>query len=309
VPIPAGSGSPIVVVGSYRPGIGSVLADWSVVLDDWSASSTDANGTEWLLSKVEGWRDRPEIRNSLDARPADHGAFDGPSYLGTRVITLEGTAICASKNLGYLSADIIASICQDPARLYTLTVTEPGRPVRQCEVRLAAATKVGEPLADGLAFDWNLQLIAPDPRRYATTLSTVGPLTLPASPDAGRTLPLTLPTTFPGAGTASAVGIAVNDGTFPTRPTVLLAGPSSNPQIQHVTSGRAVALSYDIAAGEWITLDFDRRTVMLNDVAGRAYALTPSSSWFELQPGSNELRYVAGGGGGSATVTWRSAWL
>lgn len=298
----------------YRPGtLTAPLTGWAVTLDGWAAGGTytgtvDNNATEWWITKCDGWRDRPAMRVASTDRQADHGSFDAPSYLASRVITVEGVAVCTSEAVAYLSADIMASVCSDPAVLYPLVVTEPGRPDRRANVRLNDATKVGEPYGAGnVAFDWSLQLRAPDPRRYADDETAIT-LTLPTGAGTGLTLPVTLPFTIP-SGVATNVATAVNDGTFPTRPVVTFTGPVTDPAIANLTTGRTLAFTYDLAAGESLTVDFDARSVLLNGEVSRAYAIDYGSAWWDLQPGNNDVQYAAGGGTGQATITYRSAWI
>lgn len=297
----------------YRPTPGVPLTGWAVTLDGWAAGGTftgsvDANGTAWWITGVKGWRDRPAPRTADTDRQADHGSFDAPSYLPARIISVEGFAEATTETLGYLSADIMASVCSDTAVLYPLVVTEPGRPNRRCNVRLSAETLVGEPYgASNGTFDWSLQLRAPDPRRYADAETDIV-LTLPTGAGTGLIPPLTPPILIP-SGVATNVATAVNDGTFATRPVVSFFGPVTNPAIANLTTARTLAFNLDILAGDTVTVDFDAKSVLLNGEVSRAYAIAPGSAWFDLQPGNNDIQYAASAGTGQATITYRSAWI
>jgi hypothetical protein len=304
VPIPAGPAAP----STYRPGIGTTLSGWSVELDGWSAGAMDANLTEWWITAVEGWRDRPAMRVSSQARQADHGSFDAPSYLDSRIITIEGTAVCPDEDTAYLSADIMASVCQDPAVLYPLVVIEPGRPVRRANVRLNAGTKVGEPYGAGaVAFDWSLLLRAPDPRRYADTETAVT-LTLPSGADAGLQIPFTVPFYIPDSGVSTNRATVINEGTFATRPVVTFVGPVGSPAIVNLTQGKTLAFDISITSGQTLVVDFASRSVLLDGTVSRAYTIAYGSAWWDLAPGSNDVQY-AGVGSGTALLTYRSSWL
>lgn len=298
----------------YRPAVTPPLAGWALELDGWGAGgiglspTVDANGTCWWITSVEGWRDRPAMRVASTPRQADHGSYDAPSYLDSRIITVGGVAEATTESLAYLSADIMASVCSDPAVLYPLVVTEPGRPDRRCNVRLNDATKVGSAYgASSTVFDWSLQLRAPDPRRYAAT-DTVATLTLPIGAGTGLTLPITVPFTLPTTVAANRATI-VNDGTFATRPVVTFYGPVTDPVIANLTTGRNLAFDLDLLAGETLAVDFDARSVILNGTVSRTYAIVPGSAWWELAPGSNDVQYAAGAGTGPAVLTYASAWI
>lgn len=304
MPIPAGPGT---LVGTYRPGTLPTTSVY-VELDGWAATALDGYGTEWWLTKVEGWRDRPAMRVASTPRQADHGSYDAPSYLDSRIVTVEGTAIATSEANAYLSADIVASVCADPSALYPLVVAEPGRPIRRAMVRLNDATKVSSPYGiDSTAFDWSLQLRAPDPRRYAAT-DTVTTLTLPIGAGTGLTLPITVPITLPTTVAANRATV-VNDGTFATRPVVTFYGPVTDPVIANMTAGLNLAFDLDLLAGETLAVDFDARSVILNRTVSRAYAIVPGSAWWELAPGNTDVQYAAGAGTGPAILTYASAWI
>lgn len=303
MPIPAGP--PLIDLGAYRPAT-FPLTDIYLEVDGWAAPALDDNGTTWVVQSVEGWNGTPETRTAGSDRQADHGSFDAPAYYGSRVITAEGFAVSPTRDLSMLAQDVMASVCGDMTRLTALIVVEPGRPARRCHVRLNAATKVA-PVYGGYAFDWSLQLKAPDPRRYADA-ETVITLTLPTGAGTGLTVPFTVPFSIPSS-VATNAAAAVNDGTFSTRPVVTFYGPVVNPAIANLTQGRTLAFDYTVNAGETLTVDFDARSVLLNGDVSRAYAISPGSAWWEIQPGINDLQYQAGGGTGQATVTYRGAWL
>lgn len=304
MPIPAG---PFVeTLTGYRPATATSLTNCFIQLDDWAASAIDDAGVEWWLTGLEGWNGSPDVRLSGVDRPQDHGQFDGPTYLASRVITATGTAIAPNQTTALYARDVLSSLCWDTGRLYELRVTEVGRPVRRASVRLNTATKIG-PINE-VAWDWQIQLKAPDPRRYGDD-ETALVLSPPTGASGGITLPLTVPFTLSTTGLSTSGGTAINAGTFPTRPVVTLAGPLVDPQIANLTSGRSLSLNITLASGDTLVLDFDRRTVILNGSAGRSNTLTSSAAWWQLNPGGNDLAFTAGGGAGTATVRFASAWL
>jgi hypothetical protein len=289
----------------YRPPSTAAVADY-ISLDGWSASAVDEQGTEWWLAKLDGWHGSPDGRLSTVDRPADHGQFDGPTYLTSRVITASGTAIATDRTGALLARDIVSSLCWDPSRLYTLRVTEPGRPTRRASVRLNTGIKVAE--VSDVAFDFQIQWKAPDPRRYAD-IETILTLSPPTGAVGGITYPLTVPFSFNTTGLSTSSATAVNAGTIATRPLVILHGPLVDPQIGNVSAQRTLSFLLTIAGGDSLTVDFDRRTVLLNGTASRASALTATAAWWELAPGGNDLQFTAGGGDGLCEVRYRSSWL
>lgn len=297
----------------YRPTHTTLAADTYITLDGWAATNNpgdaaDTTLTEWWLTSLDGWHNTPDLRLSGVDRPQDHGQFDGPTYWTSRVITATGTAIAPDKPTAYTARDIITSLCWDPAVLWTLQVTEPGPGTRRAYVRLNTATKTSD--VNDVAFDWQIQFKAPDPRKYAD-IEPSSPVTLspPTGAVGGVPYPTTVPFSFTTVGLATSTASITNAGTAPTRPTVTLNGPLADPQIANVTVGRSLAFTgLNIAAGDNVVIDFDRRTALYNGSASRNNYLAASSAWWELAPGGNNITIAAGGGSGTAVIAWRSAW-
>jgi hypothetical protein len=288
----------------YRPPTTATMADY-ITLDGWAATGVDTQGTEWWLSTLDGWHGTPDLRLSGVDRVQDHGQYDGPSFLASRVITAAGTAISPDRATALLARDIVSSLCWDASRLYTLQVTGPAG-TRRAQVRLNAATKASE--LSEVAFEWQVQFKAPDPRRYDDTEQVIT-LTPPTGAVGGLTVPFTAPFTISTSGLSTSSATLTNNGTVATRPTVTLTGPLVDPVIANVTAMRSLSFTITLAAGDTLTIDFDRRTALLNGTASRGNTLTSSAAWWELAPGGNDVAFTAGGGTGTAEVRWRSAWL
>jgi hypothetical protein len=295
VPIPA----------EYRPATAS-LEQIRLAVDGWTAGAVDTQGTLWRPTTLEGWWESAPIATSIVDRPLDHGGFDGPSFYRPRVITVNGIAVSPDLATNLRARDIVASVCADPSVLYPLVVTEPGRPSRRCMVRMSSAAKARD-VTDTIC-EWSLIFVAPDPRRYDNT-ETVIVLSPPTGAAGGITVPLTVPFSISTTGMSTSSATVTNAGTIATRPVVEFAGPLVDPQIANVGAGKSLSMTITLAAGDVLTADFDRRTLLLNGSASRSSTLTASAAWWELAPGGNDLAFTAGGGNGTATVRYRSAWL
>lgn len=290
----------------YRPTF-TPAGDQYVQLDGWAAPASDADGTAWIATEVTGWTAVTAVRLSQLERPRRHGVFDGPNFYGPRIVVVAGTTLAQTRALAIKAQDIMASVAAwDSESLFPLVVTEPGQTPRQCMVRLAAETKVS-PVYGGLAFDWNLSLTAPDPRRYDTT-DTVVDLMLPAANPGGLILPTGVPLTAPLTGAVVNETTLVNNGTANMAPTVTFFGPLTNPAISNNTSGYTLSLAYTLLAGDSLVVDFEARTAMLNGTASRTYALDTSATWWDILPGANDIVFTGAAGTGYAEVRYRSAW-
>lgn len=299
----------------YRPANVTASTQLRITLDDWSAGApgdVDAQGTVWAIGRegIDGWWGAPTPRLSMSARPGEHGAFDGPGFLEPRVITLTGTCDAVDRASARRARDIIASVCGDPSLgLLTLTVTNSGNPTRQAAVRRSAETKT-QFRGGGLTFDWSMILTAPDPRRYAASLSTqfTG---LPSAGAGGLVFPLVFPLLF-GSGTSGGEMTLVNGGTIAMWPVWTIRGPVTGPSITNVTTGTALVFdpTFVVPAGQDLVIDTDAKTVLLQGVNARNRLFT--ASWFRLTPGSTAVRFAAVSGADPAaklTAVWREAWV
>jgi hypothetical protein len=163
----------------------------------------------------------------------------------------------------------------------------------------------GDPLVDRLD-GWarfSLSLIASDPRRYGTeeVSATTG---LPQT-SGGLSLPITLPITI-GATVSSGRVSVTNAGNMATRPTLTVTGPSPAFSITHIGSGKRLASFEAVPAGRSLVLDADRRIALLDGTALRVV----TGSWFDLDPGVNEIAFAAASydPDASMTVSFRSAY-
>lgn len=283
------------------------MASPTFSLDGWSAGDkvVDAFGVKWTLREAEGWDDDPDVRLALESRPQDHGGFDGDAFFESRYITLAGIAEAPDEVAAYQARDRVRAVCSALSERLPLTVIEPHL-TRRCLVRRAGRTRVG-PTTDAV-FQWQLDLVAPDYRKYSDALSTVV-LTLPESGASGVTFPVTFPLVIPVAVGSTGMAVAVNAGEVPTPLTVTIPGPVTNPALENLTTGHRINLSYDLLAGDSLLVDFDNKVVLLNG-SQPIDALAAGSSYWLLEPGANEVRYtaLAGPSGSTMTLEYRSAW-
>lgn len=113
--------------------------------------------------------------------------------------------------------------------------------------------------------------------------------------------------------------VLVNAGDRDAYPVVRLFGPfgdegvgSDKTKVLNVTSARSlVFVGMEIAAGDYVEVDFRRKTIRLNGdgVSKYEYLSFPDSSWWTLTPGSNEVAFRPDTFSGNAQmqVFWRDA--
>lgn len=283
---------------------GTVLQLPTFAVDGWTGNTADADGVEWWVTKEEGWASAPPLRLALVDRPERDGAFDAPAYRSPRVITLEGTAVAPDRIRKEQAKDRLAAVLADGTGLRPLVVTEPHL-TRWALVRLSAETKIVDRKAG--AFDFSLQLTAPDPLRYSAELrrQVCGLL----RPGGGLRFPLSFPLDF-GEGSFGGRLLPANTGTAPTWPRWRITGPCRDPVIANLRTGEELAFALTLRTGETLEVDTDARTVLLRGLASRRSALLPASRWFPLPPGTTPIVFRAAEfADGTLTVEWREAWI
>lgn len=283
--------------------ISSVLALPMYTVDGWAGNTIDGDGVEWWVTKEDGWSTGPGVRLELADRPQRDGSFDARSFRSARVVTLAGTAIAPDRDTRERAKDRLAAVLADGSALTEFVVQE--RTVsRRALVRLSDGTKVTD--RNPVSFDWSIQLTAPDPFRYGTSLHqlTCG---LPR-PGPGITFPLKFPLVF-GQSVDGSLGLG-NAGTATVWPVWTITGPCTEPVIRNDSTGEQLAFALSLFPGDVLTVDAAARTVFLGG-ASRRGALLPRSSWFGLPPGNTTISFDAfdDTASGTLAVSWCDAWI
>ena len=266
-----GVGTPGVPLHTGRVALGTV-----------TLGETDDLGVEWMLERLSGWDDTGST-GTWEQRASDHGGWASPAFLPPRIVTVEGSLVAgsyagASRALDRLKAAVPLSGFE------TLTVVESDDRTLQAEVR-----QEGELLSER-AGGWarfSLSLLAPDPRKYATAVSSSS-TGLPST-SGGLSLPLSMPFSV-NATVTSGVIVATNDGNMATRPTLKLYGPTPpDTRITHRGTGQTIRVPEAVPAGRFLLLDVDNRRALLDGTAARRV----TGAWFDYAPGDNEIALSA----------------
>lgn len=240
-------------------------------------------------------------------RPQRHGLAAGDDYLGERTLDLEVLVKApTAAALGDYLAALGAAFGPADAGPVPLAWWAPNgkRYIEAKSFRIAPGTVQWQA---GTA-DVVCTAIAPDPRIYSGELHS-GSIGLPTS-TGGRTYPRTYPMTYGSSGTLGQLEL-VNAGTAPSpRWQARIDGPVDNPSIVRVDTGQRIDVLASLAAGEFLLIAGDEHTVLLGGTTSRYSWLATPPGWFELEPGSTELRFAAGTSstGALLTVEWRDAW-
>lgn len=266
------------------------------------------DGTVLAFQTLSGWWDAPSTTGATTQYLAADGGWNNTAYWTPRVIELSG--ILAGDSRAQVRDGVerlMRAIPKDA--LEPLVVMEDGL-TRHCMVRMA-----GDPVADWvygphLAVSWNIQLVAPDPRRLAGsgvggdgwTVLTTG---LPAT-TGGLTFPTLIPFLIPATSASGRVRLGYG-GTSTPNAIVEFNGPVSKPGVRDSETGDHLWFDIELAAGETLTVDLRTRVTTLNGVSRRG---TRRGQWINVRNGVT-LEFTAGTYNPDATMVVRTqeAWI
>lgn len=297
----------------YRPALTVAGVDTRIELDGWAAGAPhtlDDHGTQWELQDLLGWWESPGVRLAQQPRPGVHGDFDGPAQSTGRVVTVSGTARSTDFAASQRARDIFLSVMGDPALgLSNLVVYEAGRPTKQAGVRRAAESRTMW-LSDTF-FAWSIILSAPDPRRYADSLSTQF-VSLPGASVGGLVFPLVFPLTFGAGAGAGGQMTLTNAGTLATPILWEIRGPVVAPVITNMSTGARLEFdaTFELDTGDTVLINTDTKTVMQGTISQRAALVVPQ--WWALDTGSTTVRFSGASSDPATarlTATWRDTWM
>lgn len=290
-------------------------------------NTVDERGTVWTLSDIDGWWNLPEVEIPIQRRgPEDDGAYAESGRFIERSLILSGVFLPQSADL--LPDARTRLLSQLDARRETVLRVDESPP-RQLSVRPSGKTRINTVRSSGLT-EFAIELVAADPVKLSVdesvvTLTPRGTIALsngrvyPASP-AGRLYDrdYLAPEELVEEVLDTSESELVNLGNYPTCPTVTFKGPVSNPQIRLVgneelgISDQIIQLNMSLVDGDSVEIDIKNHTVILNKTISRRGAMDYASTWFQLQPGRNTVRYTATATPNNTTtaqVSMRSAWI
>lgn len=274
-----------------------------VAIGDLLLNTVDAGGVFWILEKFEGWGS-PGSTVEFKQRARGHGATSSEAFLKPRVMTLEGTIDAPTPEALTAAVDQLSAAVSLAS--FTLLVAEAGR-VRHCQAQRQDEVIVS--WVDGYTAKFSIQIVAKDPRKFGDLVTAT--TRLPFS-NGGLVRPSTWPRTWTGVSGTGMVTIN-NPGNTQAPVWLRIDGPlpagghsvTHQGKQQTLTFGTALAL----AAGEFVTVDMDRREVLAQGQSARSGYVT-SRGWFSLDPGDNVIAFssVNYSETASLTVTTKPSW-
>jgi hypothetical protein len=259
----------------------------------------DDNGIVWALLDVQGF-DSPDTSGDVVQRGSDHGGWPSPQYYAPRGITLKIQASAATQAL----RDVARATLQQAVPVNDLAPFVYNEPLPKT-LMVRRKGRIVEKYPTLMDVVFTVVLVAPDPRKYSTTVQTVS-ATTPTSAG-GLAPPWTPPITLP-AQTPPGQLVVTNLGNFETRPTLTITGPATAPAVYDATDGQTISWSgITMASSDTLVIDLDQRTALLD---GMYVAADLPSAWFVCEPGETQLQLAgAPGAGATLTATWQDAYI
>jgi hypothetical protein len=256
----------------------------------------DEFGVDWAIDKdgFDGWGATASTLRVVQ-KPRASGGWGGAAYASPRSIAMSGRFYAPTPSAARAALDRLNSAVSLDASL--LTVYEDGSP-RWMMVR--RTDRVLHKWITPTSAEWSIQVVAEDHRKFGTPLT--GTTLLPVT-SGGFTVPFTGP--FAINSTVVSGQISLTNPGNEVGPVVLrIDGPVAGPQITHSGTGKPLvfASSLVLAAGEWLTVDMDKRTAMANDQASRNGYIT-TRGWSGFDPGVNVWGFTATGYNAASRLT------
>jgi hypothetical protein len=277
-------------------------------------SSAAQQDPDWIgmldpESNIQGLLDTATVRGAAQDLVEADGQSMPPLWLGGRSGTIQGTILPSSLDLAAI--ELAGSKFKRATRALRADGILRWTPPQDSSPRQLRVRRQDGPRDTGRrpkGFQVTLQ--SPDPYALSSSESS---LTITPGAVAGE-LGVQNPETDPETSALNVAGqqFVVNAGDAPTWPRFRIDGPIVNPVIVNSTTGQAITLVYNLGGGEWLDVYPERGLVLLGGTAARYSAvLFDQTSWWQLAPGSNDVRLLAfsyTAPPALLTVYWRSAW-
>lgn len=283
---------------------------WSV--DGWRGNYTDDNGVCWLVYKDSGWYDPVDVRSRDDEKTVSDGDYSEDNRNAPRVISLIGHAKAPTVQATDAAMDQFTAVLRSPG-LKQLVVEEVSRDL-MAYVKLASASTER---FSRTSFDFQIVMMAPDPRKLSTTQNSVTVPLPSAGPGGAQWNGPAGSTGAPWNGPAGTTGmpwgatgvsnLGVIDNTSSTAAADLLftmTGPLTNPSILNVTTGEILTYQGVLATGDVVTVDTGSGRVLYQG-ADRGPQLAPAQLFLAPAGTSTTVAFTAASGTGFLTAAWR----
>lgn len=277
------------------------------VVGNGDAARADPDWVGWLNaeSNIQGLLDPASITGSGSNLVERDGRVLGPSFMNGRSGTITGFFDAN------LTPTVIAgreSKLKRASRALRADGTLRWTPPNDSTPRQLRFRRQDGPRVTGRRpKTFQLTLECGDPFALGSTLQTLTITAGAAAGEVGISDPFRDPISSPLNPTAQQT--VQNAGDAPVWPYFRITGPITNPVLLNNTSGESVVIAYTLNAGEWLDIYPERGAVLAQGTADRYGSVDfVQTSWWQLQPGSTDVRLLASTFSSPAalTINWRN---
>lgn len=233
----------------------------------------DADGASWYITDLEGW-DTPNFRYSSQGPSSRHGVVILEHMMSERVLLLRGVVKAPAEPQFWTAYNKLLGQVNNLLEPRTLKVYE--TTPKECYVVRGGPPRLR--FSGVGSFTFEVALTAMDPLKYTSTAKT---------------------------GTLTNNILLNNAGTFSTYPVITTTSVGTvfldnlaDPNYDAFSTG-----SNDLPSGT--VIDFQKRTVV-NGTSNYFQSLAPSSVFWALLPGSNQIQSTGTAG---LSYSFRDAWI
>lgn len=261
---------------------------------------------DWILTRLEGWDDLPDAKNSQDSWPHSHGnAATSNTWYDGRSITVEGAYVPSDGSSvdrmirqmrGMGGSMVNVGVCRDGEWLWTRAE------IRGITSTLGVVNKYAT---------FQISLLAPNTALYSAAQSQTVSYTSTAN--IGIKSPLTSPLEDGGGGVSFGAVNVTGSGVFATSVKATITGPFTNGvRLSWQSSGSVLYWEHSLDEGESIVFDFNDERVLWGDLQSDVSRYLTEIQWGH-PTGDDLLQFEPEGipsdGNPLMTVEWREAWL
>lgn len=239
-------------------------------------------GLYW--TDLTNWWGLPSVIGEADNIPGGHGRFKRSRiYRDSRDMVLTGHILADTNRELMAVRDRLEMALSEGQGLMTVHTNTYGTWSREVEVELLTI----DPDHGREYVKFTVDLIAPDPRRYASP-QTLGPVGLPVG-IGGLRLPQALPWNLGSTSEGSRL-LVTNNGSIPSAPLIKVSGGFSSVTVSETYGGGRLHLPIPVAEGDFVLFDMDARTATLNGADVTRFMT--SRQWTEVPAGgTREFRF------------------
>jgi hypothetical protein len=256
-------------------------------------------------------------RAVTEDRVAARGSYDVTRYLSASAVSLSMILFPGLTQTPELFMDSLGPLLDPGLRPVLIVSNDQYATDRQITLRYDSVTK---PFSDPTNWPVQVSWQAPDAVWESVGLTVANLPTIILSTTGFEFDPTTGAVITPAgyvfpASSEPAPSMVTSAGSTTSDWQALLYGPCVAPQLSNDTTGTSLNFTTDLMLnlGDYVLVDSQTQTAYLNSdtsVPVTQFIDFPSSTWWQIQPGLNVIRYhpVSADSGSQAQLTFRAAW-